>query len=468
MGIRVLVLAFVVACSSGPSGSDPDGGPPGAQCGEAVCDGACGSAIDGCGSAVACPRCAFDAEAVGSGAGPVTLVLGATAQLAAGATVWRDDAGWTSEPAAPMDATISGLAVAPDGTRWVAYLDANDQVFVASDAGGTWTPTQLGDAAFGSPPRIAIASDGTVDVAFGGSDTMGHAGLVVATRSASGAWTSTEVVHAPLGPTFVDLVLVAGVPWIAWADDDAGSLRVSYASGGAFTTETVDPNVPAGVDHDLAIAADPAGGLHVAYRQDSPLFREIDHAARASDGTWRTETAAVLHHGNHGEVSLAIAPGGDLSIAYVDQFGAGLATHHAGAWSTQMLGGGDDGVAAALAYDASGTLHAAIASASGLRLLTRAGLYPAAYDATCRAVAAAICPKACECDASGGSCCYRASSGASGCTDPESFCEEAVGWAVCGDASVDPTAITTCQDALTSLTCSGTEATIPDACPFAR
>jgi hypothetical protein len=471
MGIRALVLAFVVACSGGGSKTGPDGGgsvdaPPGAQCGEAACDGACGSAIEACGSAVACPRCSFDGEDVGSATGPVELVLGTSPQIAAADTLWRKDAAWTSEQPLPTFSTITGFAVAPDGTRWVVYLDSSDLAFAASDSGGTWASTQLGNASFGSPPRVAIAGDGTVYVAFGGSDMMSHEGLIVATRTPDGTWTTAEVMHEALGPKFVDITLVADVPWIAWTNDDDSSLRVSHGAAGAFTTETADTNVPQGADHDLSIAADAAGTVHVAYRQDSPLFREIDHAVRDASGTWHTEPAAVMHHGNNGEVSMAIAGNGDVSIAYVDQFGVGLATHHAGTWSKQMLGGGDGGISAALAYDASGTLHAAVASASGLRLLTRSGLYPADYDATCSAVAAAICPKACECGTSEGSRCYQTSTSYSGCSDPEPFCEEAVGWAVCGDASQPASAITTCQGAVTTLACSGTHVMVPDACPF--
>lgn len=470
MGTRVLALAFVVACGGGgghPRTTDgaPGGGdaPQGSACGANACDGACGSAIDACGNVVSCPRCKFDADAMPASnqGGMPYLVLGTTPSIGLAGQIWTKSTTWTSETVTPAGALVTGYVVAADGTRFVAY--SGSETGVAHDDGsGGWTDEPRASYSAGDL-ALAIGGDGTVYAAWGGNDSQGHNGVILASRTPAGVW-SAQTVMPTTTPEFVGVTVIANVPYVAWADDSDGSLEVATPSGATFAVETVDTNVPANVDHHLALVGDAAGNLHIAYRQDSPGFHEIDHAVKIG-GTWHLDKAFVMQHGLQGGVRIAAAPNGDIAVAYETQGGIGLSTLHAGVWSMQPIAANDTGVTADIAYASDGTLDAAIVTWTGAqKLLVRDGLYPADYDATCAAVAASICPQACTCGSS--DCCFTNSSGLHTCASPEAYCEQLTPWALCGDASQDPTAITTCAGMTTQLACTGGAAMLPAGCPY--
>ncbi len=466
MRMRSFVLAFVVACGGGGSQQgQPDGTPiggdgPGGMCGTLSCDDVCGPATDACGNAITCPRCQFSSEPITTGSsGNMIFIPGAMPEVALGGTIYTKGSTWTSETVTGAT-TITGFAIAPDGTRYVAYKGTSTPE-VAREDNGTWTTTAIGGAAY-SDISLAIASDGTVFAAWNGEDERGEFGLDLATRAPNGTWSYAKVADTMSSTKFVGVAAIGGVPWIAWAANDDGALHVAHLESGAFVNDIVDTNVPPNVDHHLSIIADAAGNPHVAYRQDSPLFREIDHAVRIG-GTWHLDKAAVMKHGNQGQVSLAASPSGDLAVTYRDDFGNWLALLHAGAWSHQPLTVGD----AVVGYDPVGTLDA-IVSDQGIELWVRSGRYPADYDATCASVAAAVCPAACSCRG-GGNCCYQnmaATTGFSG--GPESYCEESAQWQLCADASRDPQGIVACQGALGASTCTNTCQQLPAACALSQ
>jgi hypothetical protein len=351
-----------------------------------------------------------------------------------------------------------------DGTTW-ALVDSGGDMWLAFSSGGAWTVEPIGDV--WESGRMAVAADGTVYVVYGGGGGSASgvmSGLVLARRSSSGQWTYRLVSPAASRyPEYVDIALVGGEPWIAWHDKNVGSLKLSMASAGAFTTETIDDDVDPVVQHDLSLAVDAQGRAHVAYRLNSAFLREIHYAVR-DGGTWSRETVAVLRNGIDGDVRIALSPAGGVAVAYVDSQGVGLATRDGGSarWFTQPLL--YDAHAVDLAFDAAGVMHVALATrAADVRLFSRAGSYAPDYDTTCDEIAQTLCPLACAC---GPNCCISSTPGNESCASPLGYCEYAVDWMACGDASQDPQISYACHAAASTATCSagGGVLQVPDAC----
>jgi hypothetical protein len=428
-------------------------------CDPAICSvDTCGKPTDACGETVQCARCRFDAEYVSGDLRRVALLVGDDVQIASGRDVMVRSEGWAADTVS-QTGDIVELMAAPDGTRWVAF--DRSTAAVAFETGGTWTVEELAGVYLRGDPSLALGADGTAYVAFGGSRGA-EQGVMLGERGAGG-WTFTLAQTTPFPqPEFVDLQIVDGEPWIAWADENEYSLKLTTRSGGQFVTETIDPNLPLASDHHLALGLDAQGRAHVVYRQDSPFFREIDHAVK-DGGAWRRAPLYVMRHGERGEVRLAAAPDGRLAVGFVDDGGLSLATYDGVRWYHQPVAQGEH---IDVGFDPAGTLHVAVSDFSaGVHLLTRDGSYPPGYAATCAAIAAAMCPLACACSSS--DCCWETPAGTDECATPESFCEYIMEWRACGDASQDPALVDACiTDAPTASCNAGTShLTIPDSCP---
>lgn len=466
------MLVILAACGGGGSGDGDDdgavpdggadGGGDGGGCAPVTCgDTTCGTTTDDCGQATACDRCRFTGDPITQRyVDAVRLVIGDTIQVGYEDQIAVRGAGWTPETL--PQGNLTELAVDGNGVRWALFADAA-QIFVGNDASGSWVVENIlggGDGA-----SLAFGPGGTVMVAYGGSGNLVPRGLNLATRSAAGEWTHQSVVAMPsFAPEFIDLAVAGGEPMIAWGDRTEGGLKFSVRSGGSFTTETIDEVLAPFEQHDLSLAIDPQGRPHVAYRQDGAFFREIHHAVR-DGGTWTHEPAAVMKHGNRGDVRLAVAPNGDLAIVFVSDQGLGLATHTGGRWFVQPLA--HEAHTADLAFDAAGVLHIAHADRrTEVMLVTRAGLYPPDYVATCDEIAATLCAASCTCANAGpGDCCAFEGPSLSTCIGPESHCREVMAWMVCGDAHQDPQEAYTCDAATSMSTCESGVLTMPTGCP---
>jgi hypothetical protein len=476
MGNRIAFMALLVAACGGGHGSGDDVGDDAGDdagidagvdgavgCTAAICSAdTCGTPTDACGDSVQCPRCRFDADVVSqTGTGPV-MAVGDDVQIAIGAEILTRDTGWSADTVTG-GAGIVDFALAPDGTRWVAMNGSTPSV--AFETGTTWTVEGLGTWFLRGDPAIAVGADGTAFVAFGG-ETGAMRGLIVGERDA-GVWSFAVAYPTDYPePKYVDIQILGGEPYVAFADDVDGTLKLASRNGTAWTTENVDANTPAGVDHHLALAFDDQSRPHIAYRQDWPFQREIDHAFR--DGTtWQHGILYTMRHGAQGAVRLVTGPGGNLAAAWVDTDGLSLATYDGTRWFRQPVSADEEG-SIDLGYDAAGTLYVAVSGwDTGVRLFTRDGSYPADYDATCASAAASLCPLACACDATGGSCCWETPGGTDECADPENFCEYIMQWRVCGDASQDPGPVTVCDTDAPAGVCntSTSHLVIPDSCP---
>lgn len=474
-------IAAAVACSSkhaehGDGGAPGDGVPAGDDggglCGPAVCAGACGSG-SACGQPVSCDMCRYDATMVASAYEPVFVATGSGAApavaAASGTTVFvRGASGWATEQVTDamgqsFTGTLTGFAVAPDGTRWLAYSNAGaGAVTIAhGSAAAGWTLDTVGASSFGGG-ALAIAGDGTVTVAYEGSAPGIQDGLILAhsSGSAGAPWTLSTIVPTE---TFAGSVALAADPSsgghgvaIAW-DSAAGLDYVTATTGGvAGTVETVDA-AAAGTEDQVTLAFDGAGRPHVAYRHDVPLDRAIDHAVR-DQGTWRIETIGGGFNGGD-LTTIATGANGALSILYKLGDDLFLAQKVNGVWLTQPMYGYCDG-GGGLAY--LGTTLDVLHDCSGSLVdLVRDGTYPADYQATCTHAAAALCSAACACTSS---CCIDDSSGQQ-CHDPVSNCDSKIMFALCGDPSRDPAGVYACDAAAAMAPACGSDAiAAPAAC----
>jgi hypothetical protein len=446
----VLVLAMAVwageiGCGGGGGGGaddDDDDGGPGDDA---------GSTGDGGGDSDAGTtphdRYRFASETVATSVfvESVALFAGDTPVFGYDATVATRSGGVWSAATLP-DGDVAALEVV-GGTTW-ALVDNTGQLSVAFSSGGAWSVESVPGSNDGG--SLAVAPDGTVYVAYGGGNggTGVASGLVLARRSSDGVWTYRLVVPAASNvPEYVDVALVGDEPWIVWHDRNASNLKLSMVGASAVTTETVDDSLLLS-DHEVAIAIDGEGRAHVAYRQNTTMLREIEYAVREVDGTWSHEVVAALRHGASGDVRLALSSSGTVAVAYLDTDGVSLATRENGAWFTQPIM--HEGLAVDLGFDAAGVLQVALSTrALEIRLFTLVGTYPADYDAACDAIAETLCPLACAC---GPSCCIGGEV-TQECASPEGFCEYVAHWLVCGDASRAPELTYACRDTASTSVC---------------
>ena len=473
-------ISAAVACSSkhsehGDAGSpgdahagDAPGGDAGGACGPAVCAGdACGSG-SACGQPVSCGMCRYDATTVASDYSFVYVATGSGAApaiaVASGTTIAiRGASGWTTEQVTDamgqtFSGSLTGFALAPDGTRWLAYTNAGAGAMTIAhgSAAAGWTLDAVGTSQFGGS-ALAIASDGTVGVVFAGSAPGVPDGIILAHSSGSGApWTVSTIVPTE---SFPSAIAIAAAPsggfGLAWQSGGLQFARVTTA-GVAGTVETVDAAAASSED-EVSLAFDDAGRPHVAYRHDVPLDRAIDHAVR-DQGTWTIETIGGGYDGGD-LTTITTGANGALAILYKLDGGVYLAQHVNGVWLTQAMYGYCDG-GGGIAY-LGGTLDVVHDCSGSLVALVRDGTYPADYQATCTHAAAALCSAACACTSS---CCIDDSSDQQ-CDDPEPNCENHAALALCGDPSRDPSELYACDSATAMAPACGSDGiTAPATC----
>ena len=475
----------------GDGASSLDGGgaetstqaPDGAACGPAACTGiagACGTMVDACGQTVTCEPCRYTRQDVDAGSvewlalamrpadTSPTLAIGSqgTVKLAT-----ASGSGWQYEQVAPQgDAgapSLYGLdlAIAPDGSPWLAFVDlagGTAHASVAHRAAGAWTLDPLGTA---SAAAVAIADDGTPYVAYAGSVTgqpAGTNGAVLASYS-GGAWTRT-LVAASNRVGYVALAMHGNEPHLAWLDNGS-TVRYARPNGAAFTVEDVDTITTLGASFYLAIAVDTAGRPHVGYYP----YGAAMHAVR--DAAWTRDTVTGSGHGN-GPMHVATSPGGQLAFGAIDDvFGTLMMGFGGKPWSLQELSGNcrSGTPRMAMAFDGAGALHVAHTCGifGGVTLLAQSGIYPVGYGAACDSIVTSLCNTACACPRkTGGDCCISSSTG-SECMGPVSYCPNSERGHFCSDPTIDPVSVFACRDDLAQTACNpdgGAGAILTPAC----
>jgi hypothetical protein len=212
----------------------------------------------------------------------------------------------------------ASLAIAPDGTPWIAHHDkgqgslrvarwsgssfAGEVVYDGEDV-TTGAGTTPGSA--GAYARLRFAPDGTAYVAF---QDAALTALKLATKGSAG-WSVELVDDAGDVGTWPDLAFDGGNVSIAYADRTEGDLKLATGRPGAWSTAVVDNGDTVG--EDVAFLPDAAGLVYFdGVNADMKL-------ARRSGSAWvvETVTGADAARGFHNE---AVNIGGTPHVACYD------------------------------------------------------------------------------------------------------------------------------------------------------
>ena len=264
---------------------------------------------------------------------PVAAVFTTTAVASINNPAWVavGSSGFT-----PSVAISPSLAIAPDGTPYVAFMDATIgyKGTVMKYSGGAWNV--VGGGSFSTDviqsPSLAFAPDGTPCVAY--SDG-GNGGKATVMQYRDGVWSA--VGNAGFSPD------LAGYTSLAFAPD--GTPTVAFRDG---------TNVPGG-------GGIPGGGGTPGIGGGGPVAANGKATVmQYRDGVWSTVGSAGFSNGTATYISLAFAPDGSPTVAYQEdetQTRGMVMQYRTGSWS--VVGGtgfSDNGVEyVSLAFAPDGT-----------------------------------------------------------------------------------------------------------------
>ena len=242
------------------------------------------------------------------------------------------------------------VAIAPDGTPYVAWVDWQDtfDVLIRRWNGSTWEEVGTGsgtgqgisnNSGWSAFPSAAVAPDGTPYVAWQ-DDTSGNSEIYVrrwngsiweevGPGSATGGGISNNA-----GASIVPSVTIApdGTPYVAWANDTSGDSEIYVRRWNGSIWEEVGPgsatgggisnNAEASTNPSVATALD--GTPYVAWQDGRGVDAEI-YGRRWNGSTWEEAGPGSATGGgisNSSKVSefpsSAIAPDGTAYVAWHD------------------------------------------------------------------------------------------------------------------------------------------------------
>lgn len=256
----------------------------------------------------------------------------AVGTVSAGTVVWaREDVdSYPDENGLnPGDAgKYASLAIAPDGTAWIAYQDTSNGTlkYATKSAGGAWT-SGVADSGGGAHSDAgywaSIALDSSNNPVISHFDA-GKGNLRVARWNGTAfsgdvAVEGTDYVPADTATTAVDartgeysklLIAADGKEYLAFYDRAQTALMLATGTGTSWSVETVDDSGDVGQWPDLALEA---GTLYISYQDVGNQDLKL---AKGSPGSFTTSTLA---DGDLiGADSAILVSGGDAHIVYQD------------------------------------------------------------------------------------------------------------------------------------------------------
>jgi hypothetical protein len=215
----------------------------------------------------------------------------------------------------------------------------------------------------GSSRAVALKSDGTPCVAYGGYN------MYVACRD-TGGFTVQKVDAAPGVGEYASIAIDKNdgdLVHVSYFDRPGNKLKyASGKAGGAFQTATVDTEAETGTGSSISVGQD--GAVHIGYFNNYGAPRTVKHAFRQPAGTsWTLTGVDEVYQGGYA-TSTAVDNLGDVHIGYLYGFEPGKLyiryAYSGGGWQTGWIWGGA-GVptvslyTAAIALDSTNTPHAA-------------------------------------------------------------------------------------------------------------
>jgi chitodextrinase len=216
--------------------------------------------------------------------------------------------GWVAERVETRSCYDTSLAFAPGGDALLAFASI-DGVRLAIGEGGTWSSVVAAVSA--GQPSLALAPDGSRRLAYhdAQADALGLA------SDASGAWVSSAP-DPRTGAGQYPAVAVDPAGHVHLAHLDAASGRIRYATDASGGWAAVD--VDAGTNPALAV--DGAGAAHLAYLSVEPAIgtAALKYATNASGAfaTYVIDAAAAFGANGVPDTSIAVAPERSVHIVY--------------------------------------------------------------------------------------------------------------------------------------------------------
>jgi hypothetical protein len=264
---------------------------------------------------------------------------------------------WTREPVGPGGAAYNTVYLAVDGAGDAHIQYEYDVPFVGgwsyycTNKGGRWTREDLGDSGILGSWGIAADANGDAHLIVPGN------GLQYA-NNVGGQWKMTPI-DSSVTPLWASLALDAdGRAHVAYEDADAADLLYADNVSGEWTKQTLASAGDVGAANDLAL--DAAGRPYVSFLNDT---RWAIWAAKNVDGAWTSRELARGCGETGRELRLAADSNGALHVLYQPgdwetAESITYLTNASGAWVSETFVAQDADTDYALAFDADGVLHA--------------------------------------------------------------------------------------------------------------
>ena len=256
------------------------------------------------------------------------------------------------------------LALDPSGVAVLAFTSAlagvagGDALYFASRADGFAAEHLYWDSTAVDGVAVAVTPDGTPLVVYARYQSSG----TVRAARRGGEWVEESLQGDRTADVSNVAVTAGGDPWIV----HDGALYALWWAGsrdGVWSEEIIDDGSVEGgmrsVGLHNALVLDAAGTAHVthmAYSANTLFY------VTGGPGAWTRTT--VDDSVTPDRTSVAVAPGGEVHVAYRDDAGVVVASGGAGGFSFEVIDGADEASAPRIARSASGDRHLLYLAAS--------------------------------------------------------------------------------------------------------
>ncbi len=178
--------------------------------------------------------------------------------------------------AQPLASTAysTGIAVAPDGTIWLAYYDVFDHALkIAKNKGGTWVTQVVDNSGYDDGQYLSLTLDSKGYPHLSYTENTGTVTIALKYAWYDGSAFHNEYVDYESGVKFVTNSIVLdgnGNPVIAYYDSTFNQLKVAFISDNRWNISILDSALLSGFYPSLALA--PTGTPTVTYQQYAPGF----------------------------------------------------------------------------------------------------------------------------------------------------------------------------------------------------
>ncbi len=244
------------------------------------------------------------------------------------------------------EAKNTKLAFAPDGTPYVAYIDAGNanKATVMKYVAGAWTA--VGIPGFSSArinyPSLAFSPDGTPYLAYWDSNSNNGGKTATVMKFTNGAWNVVGNAFFSAGlASYVSLAFAPdGTPYLGYQDSASNGFKATVMKfNGSNWVAVGSPGLSAGQAYDTSLAISADGTPYIAYRDNTGSNANYGKATvmKFANGSWSTVGSQFFTAGRSFANHLAIAPDGSPYLAYWDgdqDSKAVVMKFTNGAWST--------------------------------------------------------------------------------------------------------------------------------------